>query len=106
MKNAFNQEASVTASQMINNSKLLNNSQEIEAVHNSRITQALKTKKPEQILVEVRSRKIAELNQYKDEPTEKKFKDIQSLLNMMNVHGKLPKAPAPEGGEDANKTAT
>ena len=76
MKNAFNQEASMTASSMINTQKLKTNSFEIDAVHLSRITQVLKTKKPEQILLEVRSKKIAQLNEYKEAASEKKYKDI------------------------------
>ena len=39
---------------------------EVEAVHKSRPTHVLKTKKPDQIILEVRSKKIAELNQYKE----------------------------------------
>ena len=61
----------------------------------------LKTKKPEQILSEVRARKIQEMNQYKEMPTEKKYKDIQSLLSMMNAHGKLPKAKNNPDGSDS-----
>lgn len=37
-------------------------------MHQSRITQVLMKKKPEQILLEVRSKKIAELNSYKNVP--------------------------------------
>ena len=91
VKNAFNQEACYTASQMINTSKLMNSTFEVEAVHKSRPTQVLKTKKPDQIILEVRNKKIAELNQYKEVPTEKKYLDIQNLLGMMNKHGRLPK---------------
>jgi len=57
---------------MINQTKLMNNSMEVAAVSKSRITQALKLKKPDQILMEVRSKKIAELNLYKDATSEKK----------------------------------
>ena len=39
----------------------------------------------------MRNKKIAELNQYKEVPTEKKYLDIQNLLGMMNKHGRLPK---------------
>ena len=92
VKNAFNQEASFTASQMINTSKLMSSTLEIDAVHKSRPTQVLKTKKPDQIILEVRSKKIAELNQYKEQPTEKKYLDIQNLLGQMNTHGRLPKS--------------
>jgi virulence-associated protein VapD len=42
--------------------------------------------------LEVRSKKIQELNKYKEEPTEKKYKDIQTLLGMMTTHGRLPKS--------------
>ena len=47
---------------MVNTSKLMNSSFEVETVHKSRPMQVLKTKKPEQIILEVRSKKIAELN--------------------------------------------
>lgn len=47
MKNAFNQEANNAAAQMVNQSKLLTNSMEVEAVHQSRLTQVLKMKKPD-----------------------------------------------------------
>ena len=47
MKNAFNQEASQTVSQMVSQSKMVNNSLEIDAVHHNRPTQVLKMKKPE-----------------------------------------------------------
>ena len=76
VKNAFNQEASIMSQTMVNNQKLSTNAFEIKAVHNSRPTQVLKTKKPEQILLEVRNRKIAELNQYKEASSNKKIKDI------------------------------
>lgn len=76
---------------LIERSKLQTNNFEISAVHNTRPTVVLKTKTPEQILQEVRNRKIAQLNQYKEVPTDKKFKDIQSLLSMMNTHGKFAK---------------
>jgi len=66
MKNAFNQEANAAAEHMINSSKFLNNSVEVNAVHQSRPTQVLKLKKPEQILLDVRNKKVAELNLYKD----------------------------------------
>jgi len=39
----------------------------------------------------VRNRKIAELNTYKEEDADKKMKDIQGLLKLMNNHAKLPK---------------
>ena len=86
---------------MIQQTKLQNNSMEIDAINQTRPTQALKTKKPQQILTEVRTRKIQELNQYKDAPAEKKFKDIQSLLSMMNAYGKLPKAKNNPDGSDS-----
>lgn len=101
MKNAFNQEANNAAAQMVNQSKLLTNSMEVEAVHQSRLTQVLKMKKPDQILAEVRNKKIAELNQYKEANTEKKYTDIQKLLTMMNAHGKLPNS---SGKKQANDT--
>ena len=47
---------------MATQAKLMTNSMEVDAVHQSRPTQVLKMKKPEQILMEVRSKKIAELN--------------------------------------------
>ena len=96
VKNAFNQEASFEAMQMINQSKLMNNSIEVDVINQSRTTQALKAKKPDQILHAVRSKKIAELNSYKEGTTaDKKFKDIQSLLTMMNTHSKLPRSAVP-----------
>jgi len=73
MRNAFNQEASVTAANMVNSSKMSANNLEVETIINSRPTQVLKTKKPEQILMEVRSKKIQELNQYKEVSSEKKY---------------------------------
>ena len=76
VRNAFNQEANMTASQMIRTSKLMTQSMEVDTVHQSRPTQVLKQKKPEQILLQVRNKKINELNEYKDAPSEKKFKDI------------------------------
>ena len=79
------------AQSMIQQSKISNQFDEIDAVHKSRPTQILKTKKPEQLLLEVRNRKISEMNTYKDAPSEKKYKDIQNLLKEMNTHGKLPK---------------
>ena len=97
MKNAFNQEASMTASQMVNTSKMMNNSFELEAVHHNRPSQVLKMKKPEQILMEVRSKKIAELNQYKSQNAERKVNDIENLLKMMNTHSKLPNTKGAKG---------
>lgn len=61
---------------MVAQKKLTTNAFEVDAVHKSRPVQVLKTKKPDQILLEVRSKKIAELNKYKNAPSEKKFKDI------------------------------
>ena len=90
-------------SQMIHSSKMQSNALEVEAVHKSRPTQVLKQKKPEQILLEVRNKKIAEMNQYKEAPAEKKYKDIQSLLTMMNAHGNLPKK-ALEAQNQASET--
>ena len=57
-------------------------------------------------MLEVRNRKIQELNRYKEAPTEKKYKDIQMLLGLMNDHSKLPKADASdrEGGEISKMT--
>ena len=54
----------------------------------------------------MRNRKIQELNRYKEAPTEKKYKDIQMLLGLMNDHSKLPKADAgaKEGGEISKMT--
>jgi len=75
---------------MVQQSKMQANSVEMETVTKTHPVVVLRQKKPEQILAEVRSRKIAEMNQYKDVPAEKKFKDIQSLLQMMNTHGNLP----------------
>ena len=95
------------AEQMVNTHKFLNNSTEVSAIHESRPTQVLKMKKPEQILMEVRSKKIAELNQYKDQATEKKFQDIQALLKMMNTHGKLPNSTgAKKDGTDSQVKMT
>ena len=82
----------MTASQMIKTSKLMSQSVEVDTVQQSRITQVLKTKKPEHILLQVRNKKIDELNQYKEASSDKKYKDIQALLGMMNAHGKLPKS--------------
>ena len=81
----------MTASQLINSTKLMSQSFEVETVHRSRPTQVLKTKKPEQILLQVRQQKMDEMNLYKEASSEKKYKDIQALLGMMNAHGKLPK---------------
>ena len=66
----------MAASQMINNSKLMSSTFEVGTVHNSRPTHVLKQKNPDQIILEVRSKKIAELNQYKEQSTEKKYQDI------------------------------
>ena len=44
---------------------MLNNNAEKEAIHEKRPIAIVKTKKPEQILVEVRNKKMAELNMYK-----------------------------------------
>lgn len=49
--------------------------------------------------MEVRSKKIAEMNLYKDAGAERKFNDIQALLKMMNTHGKLPNAGGSKKGE-------
>ena len=62
VKNAFNQEASGMAATMINQSKLMSQSVEVDTVQHSRPTQFLKTQKPEQILLQVRNKKIEELN--------------------------------------------
>ena len=57
--------------------------------------------------MEVRSKKIAELNQYKDANAEKKYNDIQNLLKMMNTHGKLPKdAGSKKDGTDSQAKMT
>ena len=42
--------------------------------------------------MDVRNKKVAELQSYKEVSTEQKYKDIQHLLKMMNQHGKLPKS--------------
>lgn len=105
MKNAFNQEAAHAANLMATQTKVLTNSIEVDAVHQSRPTQVLKMKKPEQILMEVRSKKIAELNQYKEANTEKKYQDIQNLLKMMNAHGKLPKEAGKNSANDSSMKA-
>ena len=62
VKNAFNQEASITAMNLINSSKLSTGKVEVNTIAMSRPTQVLKTKKPNQILMEVRNKKIQELN--------------------------------------------
>ena len=62
VKNAFNQEASVAASNMINTSKMMNSTIERNTLNNTRTTQVIKLKKPDQIILEVRSKKISELN--------------------------------------------
>ena len=53
--------------------------------------------------MDVRNKKVAELQQYKEASTEQKYKDIQALLKMMNQHGKLPKSAQvnPETGDPA-----
>ena len=50
------------AATMINQSKLMSQSVEVDTVQMSRPTQFLKTQKPEQILLQVRNKKIEELN--------------------------------------------
>jgi len=80
--------------------------QEANAVKATRIDQVLKTRKPDQILFEVRNRKIAELNNYKEAHTDKRYKDIQGLLTMMNAHGKLAKTDKHKiDGEEVSKMA-
>ena len=59
----------MTASVMIDKTKQLTQNQEAKAVQQTRIPQALKERKPEELLLEVRNRKIQELNQYKEAPT-------------------------------------
>ena len=76
LKNAFNQEASITAQSMIHQQKIGSQVEEQNSVFLSRTAQVLKTKKPEEILLQVRTKKIEELNKYKEAPSEKKFKDI------------------------------
>ena len=90
---------------MVNSSKLLTNSVEVPAIHETRVTQALKMKKPEQILAEVRSKKIAELNMYKQDPNaEHKVEEIEKMLKMMNVHGKLQNTGPKTEGEQATQS--
>ena len=84
---------------MIHQQKIGSQVEEQNSVFLSRTAQVLKTKKPEEILLQVRTKKIEELNKYKEAPSEKKFKDIQALLVQMNAHSKLPKAKIP-GMED------
>ena len=76
VKNAFNQEANFTASQMITSNKLQIGNLEKNAVHESRQIQTLKTKKPEQMLLDLRNKKISEMNAYKDKETDRKVSDI------------------------------
>jgi hypothetical protein len=48
----------MTASVMIDKTKQLTQNQEAKAVQQTRIPQALKERKPEELLLEVRNRKI------------------------------------------------
>lgn len=49
----------------------------MDTVHQSRPIQVIKMKKPEQIIMEVRSKKIAEMNQYKNVAgAEQKYEEI------------------------------
>ena len=88
---------------MITSNKLSIGIAEVKTVHESRQVQALKTKKPEQMLLDLRSKKIAEMNAYKEKESDRKVTDIQNLLKMMDAHGKLPKRSTNLEGE--NKTA-
>ena len=64
------------ASQLVDKSKIRNNSFEVKAVHDTITTQALNKKKHQDILKEVRNSKIKELNLYQEKPADKKYKDV------------------------------
>ena len=84
---------------MIRINKLSIGKAEVSTVHESRQVQALKTKKPEQMLLDLRNKKITEMNAYKDKEPDRKVSDIANLLKMMDAHGKLPKRSATMEGE-------
>ena len=51
------------------------------------------------MLLDLRNKKIAEMNAYKEKETDRKVSDIANLLKMMDAHGKLPKRSANLEGE-------
>ena len=51
------------------------------------------------MLLDLRNKKISEMNAYKDKETDRKVSDIANLLKMMDTHGKLPKRAAALEGE-------
>ena len=51
------------------------------------------------MLMDLRNKKIAEMNAYKDKETDRKVSDIANLLKMMDTHGKLPKKSSTVEGE-------
>ena len=51
------------------------------------------------MLLDLRNKKIAEMNAYKDKETDRKVSDIANLLKMMDTHGKLPKRSNTVEGE-------
>ena len=75
--NAFNAEVSKISQSKYVTTKAHTQSLEVDAVHSTRPFVVLKKKKNDEIISEVRSRKMAELAEYKkNRPADKKYQDI------------------------------
>ena len=72
---------------MIDQKKVETRFQERDAVVDSVPFRELKKKKTDSILIEVRNRKLQELAKYKNKSPDRKFEDIQQLLQMMKDVG-------------------
>ena len=72
---------------------------ERDAVVSSVPFRELKKRKTDQILHEVRNKKMAELAQYKNRSPDSKYNDIQKLLEMMSDVG--VKVPSIQKGKES-----
>ena len=98
-QNALNQELSIMSENMINQRKIETQFKERDAVATSVPFRELKKRKTDQILLEVRNKKLAELAQYKNRSPDRKYNDIQKLLEMMSDVGM--KVPSIQKGKES-----
>ena len=92
VNNSFIQQASKETQKQLIRAKLQTQSLERTTIDQTNPLHVIRVKKPDQILHEVRQRKMEQLNQYdKNRAADKKYQDIQNLLKDMSIHVKAPK---------------
>jgi len=89
----------IKADNMIKKQKLKTQFLERDMVADSVPFRELKKYKPEKLLTEVRNKKLAEFNDYKHKPSDKKLGDITSILQKMQDSG----MKVPDFGKDKGK---